>query len=162
MGEKRLDWEPVAGELVLRWLARDWSVREVSKRVLLLLYAFFPDQRWRPQMARSLHAIGETLGLTATNKRSAVSAAMQSQVLPLMRGLGGGAAVKLWFMKNPGCRAALSVAMKGKQNRKRKEDAVDLTSSSTPTLPRSEGDGGGVGVGGGLAGETGTSEHAEA
>ena len=124
MGEKRLDWEPVAGELVLRWLARDWSVREVSKRVLLLLYAFFPDQRWRPQMARSLHAIGETLGLTATNKRSAVSAAMQSQVLPLMRGLGGGAAVKLWFMKNPGCRAALSVAMKGKRNRKKKEVSV--------------------------------------
>ena len=117
MNERRLDWEPVAGELVLRWLTRDWCVREVSKRVLLLLYAFFPDQRWRPAMARSLEAIGETLGLTAMNKRSAVSAAMRSQVLPLMRGLGGDAAVKLWFMKNAGCCAALSVAMKGKRNR---------------------------------------------
>lgn len=122
MSEKRLDWEPVAGGLVLRWLARDWSVREVSKRVLLLLYAFFPDQRWRPSMARSLHAIGATLELSATNKRSAVSAAMRAQVLPLMRGLGGGAAVKLWFMKNQGCCDALSLAMIGKRNRKGKDE----------------------------------------
>lgn len=123
--EKRLDWEPVVGELVLRWLTthnEDWSVREVSKRVLLLLYAFFPDGRWRPRMAESLEAIGETLGLSAENKRSAVSAAMRTQVLPLLRGLGGGAQVKLWFMKNAHCCEALSLAMKGKRNRAAKDE----------------------------------------
>lgn len=121
LGEKRLDWEPVAGELVLRWLTRsDWAVRAVAKRVLLLLYAFFPDQRWRPAMAQSLETIGETLGLTAANKRSAISAAMKAQVLPLMRGLGGHAQVKLWFMKQQHCCEALRVAMKGKRNRKGK------------------------------------------
>ncbi len=73
--------------------------------------------------------MGEAIGLTATNKRSAISAAMQSLVLEMVhraqRVSGRKGTGEFWFMKRSHCREALSVAMKGKQNRKKKAQKAE-------------------------------------
>lgn len=130
MNERRIDWHADAGRMLMeRFLSRGWESREVAKMVLLLLYASLPDQRFRPAMAESLGAIGEAIGLKAANKRSAVSAAMRTNVVPLFEAISETRAgmprrVKLWFMKQDHCREALRVAMKGKRNRAKKAGKV--------------------------------------
>jgi hypothetical protein len=121
-----VEWEHVSGRLLVEMLtARGWSEREVGKRALCLVYAFVPDESVRPPIARSFSTMGEAIGLTATNKRSAISAAMQSLVLEMVhraqRVSGRKGTGEFWFMKRSHCREALSLAMKGKQNRKKKE-----------------------------------------
>lgn len=126
-----VDWHAPTASMLLGMVTDDfqnWTAREVGKRVLITLYASVADQRLRPEMAKSLSAIGAELGLTAKNKRSAISAAIKSHVLPMFRKMSAARSgrpasecdFKLWFMKNKHCREALSVAMKGKQNRKKK------------------------------------------
>lgn len=123
MNERRIDWHEEAGRMLMeRFLHKGWEPREVGKRVLMILYATLPDQRFRPAMAESLEAIGKAIGLKAENKRSAVSASMKTNVLPLFQAIsstreGLPKRVKLWFMKHEGCRVKLSVAMRGKRNR---------------------------------------------
>ena len=120
---KDVEWERVSGRLLLDLLtASGWEEREVGRRALCLLYAFVPDEMARPPMARSMESIGRAIGLTAANKRSAVSAACKSIGLELVhrtqrlaRGKGTG---EFWFMKHAQCRERLSVAMKGKRNRR--------------------------------------------
>lgn len=127
-----VDWHAPTASMLLGMVTDDfqnWTAREVGKRVLITLYASVADQRLRPEMAKSLSAIGAELGLTAKNKRSAISAAIKSHVLPMFRKMSAARSgrsasecdFKLWFMKNKHCRQALSVAMKGKQNRKKKD-----------------------------------------
>ncbi len=117
-----VEWEHVSGRLLVEMLtARGWSEREVGKRALCLVYAFVPDESVRPPIARSFSTMGEAIGLTATNKRSAISAAMQSLVLEMVhraqRVSGRKGTGEFWFMKRSHCREALSVAMRGKRNR---------------------------------------------
>lgn len=121
-----IEWESVSGRLLVEMLtAKGWSEREVGKRALCLVYAFVPDESVRPPIARSFSTMGEAIGLTATNKRSAISAAMQSLVLEMVhraqRVSGRKGTGEFWFMKRSHCREALSVAMRGKQNRKKKD-----------------------------------------
>lgn len=146
-----VEWEHVSGRLLVEMLtAKGWSEREVGKRALCLVYAFVPDESVRPPIARSFSTMGEAIGLTATNKRSAISAAMQSLVLEMVhraqRVSGRKGTGEFWFMKRSHCRQALSVAMKGKRNRAKKGD---IDSSPTPT-PGSGGGRGGVGERGGV------------
>jgi len=120
-------WEPEAGRIMLGLLTRrGWSAREVGLRALCFVYAFQPRASARPALARSLDAIGHAVGLTAENKRSAVSAALKRTALDLMQRMQrrerSHATAELWFMKREGCRAALSKAMKGKRNRLGKDE----------------------------------------
>jgi hypothetical protein len=117
-----IEWETVSGRLLVEMLtARGWGEREVGKRALCLVYAFVPDQSLRPPIARSFATMGLAIGLTAENKRSAMSAAMKSLVLEMVhraqRVNGRKGTGEFWFMKRSHCREALSVAMKGKRNR---------------------------------------------
>lgn len=121
-----VEWEHVSGRLLVEMLtAKGWSEREVGKRALCLVYAFVPDESVRPPIARSFSTMGAAIGLTATNKRSAISAAMQSLVLEMVhraqRVSGRKGTGEFWFMKRTHCREALSVAMRGKRNRAKKE-----------------------------------------
>ncbi|MCG3206289.1 MAG: hypothetical protein KCHDKBKB_03023 [Elusimicrobia bacterium] len=121
-----IEWEPVSGRLMVELLtANGWSEREVGKRALCLVYAFVPDESVRPVIARSFATMGQAIGLTATNKRSAISAAMKSLVLEMVRRAqrvsGRKGTGEFWFMKRQHCREALSVAMRGKRNRARKD-----------------------------------------
>lgn len=126
------EWHAETALLLLGMLTSgfdEWRPREVGKRVLITLYAAQADQRLRPPMARNLSAIGAALGLTAKNKRSAVSAAIKAHVLPMFQRMAAAStgqapeqtACKLWFMKSQHCRAALRVAMRGKRNRAARE-----------------------------------------
>ena len=121
----RIEWEDCAGRILIDFLARDgWGEREVGRRGLLLLYAFQSDKSARPPMARTLESIGIVLGLQAENKRAAVSAALMTLVLDMVRRMERlskqKGTLKFWFMKSSECREALSVAMMGKKNRKGK------------------------------------------
>lgn len=120
-----VDWERDAGMLLVRILtSRGWAAREVGLHALCFLYAFQPDAALRKPLATSFETIGAAVGLKATNKRSAVSAAMQRVVLELLRGMQRRSKAKanaeFWFMKREHCRDALRVSMKGKTNRKGK------------------------------------------
>lgn len=134
-----VEWEHVSGRLLVEMLtAKGWSEREVGKRALCLVYAFVPDESVRPPIARSFSTMGEAIGLTATNKRSAISAAMQSLVLEMVhraqRVSGRKGTGEFWFMKRSHCREALSVAMKGKQNRKKKGQKAESGGRSAESL----------------------------
>jgi hypothetical protein len=118
----RIEWEDDAGRILIDFLTRDdWGEREVGRRALLLLYAFQSDKSARPRMARTLERIGTVLGLQAENKRAAVSAALMTLVLEMVRRMERlskqRGTLKFWFMKSAECREALSVAMMGKRNR---------------------------------------------
>jgi hypothetical protein len=120
----RIEWENCAGRILIDILARDgWGEREVGRRGLLLLYAFQSDKSARPPMAWTLECIGNAIGLKADNKRSAVSAALMTVVLEMVRRMERlskqRGTLKFWFMKSAECREALSVAMMGKRNRVR-------------------------------------------
>lgn len=126
-----IEWESVSGRLLVEMLtARGWSEREVGKRALCLVYAFVPDESVRPPIARSFATMGQAIGLTAENKRSAISAAMQSLVLEMVhraqRVSGRKGTGEFWFMKRTHCREALSVAMKGKRNRAKRKEGETL------------------------------------
>ncbi len=134
-----VEWEHVSGRLLVEMLtAKGWSEREVGKRALCLVYAFVPDESVRPPIARSFSTMGEAIGLTATNKRSAISAAMQSLVLEMVhraqRVSGRKGTGEFWFMKRSHCREALRVAMKGKQNRKKKGQKAESGGRSAESL----------------------------
>ena len=134
-----VEWEHVSGRLLVEMLtAKGWSEREVGKRALCLVYAFVPDESVRPPIARSFSTMGEAIGLTAMNKRSAISAAMQSLVLEMVhraqRVSGRKGTGEFWFMKRSHCREALSVAMRGKRNRAKKEAAKR---AGVPAVPSS-------------------------
>jgi hypothetical protein len=118
----RIEWQDCAGRILIDFIARDgWGEREVGRRALLLLYAFQSDKSARPPMARTLECIGTVLGLQAENKRAAVSAALMTLVLEMVRRMERlskqKGTLKFWFMKSAECREALSVAMMGKRNR---------------------------------------------
>jgi hypothetical protein len=122
-----VQWEPEAGRIMLALLTRKgWSAREVGMRALCFVYAFQSRKSARPALAASLDAIGHAVGLTAENKRSAVSAALKRTTLELIQRMQrrerSHATAELWFMKREGCRKALSVAMKGKRNRLGKDE----------------------------------------
>ena len=91
-------------------------------RALVLLYCLQRDKGLRPGIAASLDTIGHAIGLTATNKRAAVSAACKRMVADLVRAMqrqsGRTEHFDLWFTKSRETRARLSRSMKGKQNRK--------------------------------------------
>ena len=137
-------WEPEAGRIMLGLLTRKgWSAREVGLRALCFVYAFQPRASARPALARSLDAIGHAVGLTAENKRSAVSAALKRTALDLMQRMQrrerSHATAELWFMKREGCRAALSKAMKGKRNRAAKGAGLKTENWKLKTENLSEG-----------------------
>lgn len=118
-------WDRDAGKLLVEILtSRGWSPREVGLHALCFFYAFQPEASLRKPLAVSFDTIGQAVGLTATNKRSAVSAAMQRVVLELIKGMQRRtrkrATAEFWFMKRAHCRNALSVSMLGKTNRKGK------------------------------------------
>jgi hypothetical protein len=152
-------WEPEAGRIMLGLLTRrGWSAREVGLRALCFVYALQPRASARPALARSLDAIGHAVGLTAENKRSAVSAALKRTALDLMQRMQrrerSHATAELWFMKREGCRAALSKAMKGKRNRLGKAGNPTPTLPPTPTL--------GLGGRGGVGGRVGLDDEGRA
>lgn len=133
-----VEWEHVSGRLLVEMLtAKGWSEREVGKRALCLVYAFVPDESVRPPIARSFSTMGEAIGLTATNKRSAISAAMQSLVLEMVhraqRVSGRKGTGEFWFMKRTHCREALSVAMRGKRNRAKRKEGETLRQGALET-----------------------------
>lgn len=120
-----LDWEPVAGEQLLRLVTlRGWEAYDVARRVLCLLYAVTPDKSLRPPMAQSLGKIGEALGLRASNPRSGPSAAVKAVVGELLAAMQrcdrAATQGKLWFQKSADCKARLRESMLGKTNRRKK------------------------------------------
>ena len=133
-----IEWEHLSGRLLVELLtAKGWSEREVGKRALCLVYAFVPDESVRPPIARSFSTMGEAIGLTATNKRSAISAAMQSLVLEMLQRWqkvsGSKGTGEFWFMKRTHCREALSVAMRGKRNRAKRKEGKTLRQGAPET-----------------------------
>lgn len=117
-----LSWEPVTGRVVVAVLTADgWEPRPVGYRALVLLYCLQRDKGLRPRMAASLETIGTAIGLTATNKRAAVSAACKRLVADLVRAMqrqsGRTEHYDLWFTKSRATRAKLAESMKGKRNR---------------------------------------------
>lgn len=117
-----LQWEPMTGRVVLALLVADgWDPRAVGYRALVLLYCLQRDKALRPPLAASLGTIGEAIGLTATNKRAAVSAACKRLVADLIRGMQRQDRqtehFDLWFTKSRETRARLSRSMMGKRNR---------------------------------------------
>lgn len=120
-------WHAEAGRVMIRLLtARGWCEREVGLSALCYVYAFQPDKSARPPLAASMESIGAAVGLTAENKRSAISAALKRTTLALMQSMQRRerthAGAEFWFMKRTGCRAALRVAMRGKRNRAAKSE----------------------------------------
>ena len=127
-------WEYDAGRSLIALLIQDgWKPYHVGLNALCFLYFYQSDRALRPAIAQSLEAIGQALGLKATNVRSAICAALQRGPLEMekqmRRAQSSRIDVEAWYMKHAHCREALSVALQGNENRAgdaEEEDAVEV------------------------------------
>jgi hypothetical protein len=102
---------------VMEWICGgEASPWRMGRRASLLAYAFNRGPVVRAALP-SFEKIGELWGLTAANKRSAVSAAMNALRAELVRSAGMPAGFRFWFEKSPEARAVYAEVQMGNTNR---------------------------------------------
>ena len=103
--------------VVVEWICgKEWCAERIGRRASLLAYAFNRGPVVRDALP-NFATIGGLWELTAANKRSAVSAAMNKLREEMVRTAQVPAGFRFWFEKSPEARVVYAAAQMGNANR---------------------------------------------